>query len=149
MELDDVGGNHLGYACLRNPCGWFRDPTGVYRLVAFGVNGPLPALKGIDPDGQIVSIPFKSSVIRRPTMYKGDFYVDEFTKRQDQGEMEREIGQRPRGHQEVDQGCSRPVTAQFRNTGKVDPRGKIDPHGEVNLSEIRRPAFFGQPPYDA
>jgi len=40
------------------------------------------------------------------------------------------------------------IPREFRNTGVVSPVGKIDAHGEVNLASIRRPAFFGKPPYN-
>lgn len=37
---------------------------------------------------------------------------------------------------------------QFRATGGLDFPGKIDPHGDVNLREIRRPAFFAAKPWN-
>ena len=40
------------------------------------------------------------------------------------------------------------VPHQFRATGGIDPRGRIDPHGDVDLRDIRRPAFFGAAPWN-
>lgn len=34
-----------------------------------------------------------------------------------------------------------------RDTGSGDPHGLIDPHSDVDLSDIRRPAYFGKSPY--
>jgi hypothetical protein len=39
------------------------------------------------------------------------------------------------------------VPHQFRATGALVAQGRIDPHGDVDLSAIRRPAFFGQAPW--
>lgn len=116
--------------------------------VGFGVNGPLPALKGEDPGGKIVSIPFKPTVMRRPTMYEGDFYVDEFTNSKIKEKWSELSAKDPEAAKKVIKEAIAQVNAQFRNTGTVDPRGKIDPHGDVNLADIRRPAFFGQSPYN-
>lgn len=115
--------------------------------VGFGMNGPLPAIKGEDPGGKMVSIPFKPTVMRRPTMYQGDFYVDEFTNNKIKEKWIELSTKDPEAAKKVIKEATGQVTAQFRNTGAVDPRGKIDPHGDVNLADIRRPAFFGQPPY--
>lgn len=36
----------------------------------------------------------------------------------------------------------------FRVTGSVDPVGRIDPlDGDIDLATVRRPTYFGQPPY--
>lgn len=123
---------------------WVHLESSAY--VGYGWNGVLPAFKGMDPEGE-VSIPIVPTGLQAPTDYQGDFYVDEFTHEKLQQKWEELQTNNPEAAQKMADAVRGMVNSQFRVTGSVDPRGKIDPHGSVNLSDIRRPAFFGQAPY--
>ena len=82
-----------------------------------------------------------------PENYSGsDFYADEFT--------DAKIRERWEACKQ-DEACAaaaREGAAGFakvedHDTGTVDEVGKVDPEGSVDLKDIRRPAYFGQPPY--
>lgn len=101
--------------------------------------------------GDTVCVPVLLSANRPPRDYRGhDFYVDEFT--------DAKLKARWRSCK-ADASCFQRLDAQMqrwlppnkeratRSTGLVDPSGRIDPQGEVDLRQIRRPAFFAKAPY--
>jgi hypothetical protein len=101
--------------------------------------------------GGAVCVPVLQTANKRPADYAGhDFYVDEFTDAKLKARW---------SACKADAACFRRVDAQMqrwlppnkerttRSTGAVDPSGKIDPEGQVNLKDIRRPAFFAKAPY--
>ncbi|MFD1797385.1 lysophospholipase [Paracoccus aurantiacus] len=101
-------------------------------------------------EGSETCIPFTPTGLLPPAGYAGDFYVDEFTdakirkawadcKAQGAACLDSEMAViEGQGGENV-----------FRNTGSVDPNGRIDPlAGNIDLTQVRRPAYFGQPPYN-
>ena len=106
-----------------------------------------PGYYADDPDGRHC-VPFTATHRLVPKGYKGDYYVDEFTDAKVRAAWADCVRQGP--------ACADPVREQARTfvrpkpfamTGTVSPEGKIDPNGEVDLSDIRRPRFFGAAPY--
>ncbi|MBT2326638.1 hypothetical protein J7E62_30470 [Variovorax paradoxus] len=99
-----------------------------------------------------VCVPLLASAHRPPRDYAGrDFYVEEFTDAKLKARW---------SACKTDAACFRRIDAQMqrwlppnkeratRSTGVVDPSGRIDPDGEVDLRQIRRPAFFAKAPYN-
>jgi hypothetical protein len=115
--------------------------------VGYGWDGYLPAFK----DANGVSIPFKPAGMRPPISYQGDFYVNEFT--------DAKIKQAWQELKEKDPEAAKKILANvsantdetawntYRRTGSLDPKEAIDGNDDLKLTEIRRPAFFGQSPY--
>jgi hypothetical protein len=114
--------------------------------VGYGWNGYLPAYK----DASGVSIPFKPAGIRPPFSYQGDFYVDEFT--------DTKIKQAWQELKEKDPVAAKNILVSisantdktapyYRLTGSVNSKGAINGNDDLKLTNIRRPAFFGQAPY--
>jgi hypothetical protein len=114
--------------------------------VGYGWNGYMPAFK----DVKGVSIPFMPTRILPPISYQGDFYVDEFT--------DAKIKQAWQELKEKDSEAAKKILASvnantdetspsFRLTGWLDPQGVVNGNNDLKLTEIRRPAFFGQAPY--
>jgi hypothetical protein len=115
--------------------------------VGYGWDGYLPAFK----DANRVSIPFKPAGIRPPISYQGDFYVDEFT--------DTKIRQTWQELKEKDPEATKKILANvsantdetafntYRLTGLLGPEGTINGNDDLKLTDIRRPAFFGQAPY--
>ena len=111
------------------------------------VNGKMPAYIAED-DGVEYAIPFTPTLNFPPEGYKGDFYVDEFTdaKIREVWDVYNSKGTAFAG-QLLDMAKSKGLRNEFRVTGTVDKFGKIDPNSEIDLSAIRRPAYFGAKPY--
>ena len=114
--------------------------------VSFGADADLPGYFVQDPGGK-VCVPFTYPGRFAPAGYQGDYFVTEFT------DAKIKANYQACKH---DRACSEklasipqqiPVPHEFRVTGSVDPVGKIDPHGVVDLQQIRRPSYFGNPPY--
>jgi hypothetical protein len=93
-------------------------------------------------------VPFTANYNPLPEGYKGDYYVDEFT----------DAKARQAWADCVAKGssCSDPVRRNangfafappFSVTGTMSGSVRIYPNAEVNLADIRRPAFFGKAPY--
>jgi pimeloyl-ACP methyl ester carboxylesterase len=120
-------------------------PTDCSAPVGYNQNTTLPGY--LVPDGQLgtTCVPF-SQVQLPPAGYKGDYLVQQFS-----DARARHLLAQCEAHPP----CAA-VTyakdyqpAQFRATGTIVPFGKIDPNAaNVNLRDIRRPAFFGRAPYD-
>ncbi|VTU31388.1 Alpha/beta hydrolase family protein [Variovorax sp. PBS-H4] len=114
-------------------------------------NAMLPGYLLPSGNGKTVCVPLLPSANRPPPNYEGrDYYVDEFT----------DARLKARWHScKADAACFRRIDAQMqrwlppnkeratRSTGVVDPSGRIDPEGDVDLRQIRRPAFFAKAPY--
>ncbi len=111
------------------------------------VNGKLPAYIVVD-DGVEYKVPFTPTTNFPPEGYKGDFYVDEFTDAKIR-ELWKVYSSKGTAFAKegLDAAKSRGLRNEFRVTGTVDKFGKIDPNSEVELSQIRRPKYFGSKPY--
>lgn len=100
-------------------------------------------------DGEEVCLPFTPTGLVPPDGYAGDFYVDEFTDakvREAWAACQAEGAACTEGQMEIIRGQGGENV--FRVTGTVDPDGLIDPlEGDIDLTRVRRPAFFGQEPY--
>lgn len=114
--------------------------------VNFGADAELPGYFVQDPTGK-VCVPFTYQASFAPPGYSGDYFVAEFTDAKIKAKYQA---------CKQDRACSEKLASlpplanvphEFRVTGTVDPVGKIDPHDTVDLKQIRRPAYFGKPPY--
>lgn len=115
-------------------------------------NAELPGYLLPTAAGGTVCVPLLLTANRQPKDYAGrDFHVDEFT----------DAKLKARWNAcKADAACFRRIDAQMqrwlppnkeratRSTGVVDPSGRIDPDGQVDLRQIRRPAFFAKAPYN-
>jgi pimeloyl-ACP methyl ester carboxylesterase len=133
------------------------------RQFAFLQNGPFVGPGELQPDGFVdvgwdqnrtmpayrvgdELVPFTPLGQVPPIGSSGDWRVDAFTDEQ--------IKLRWRQADEQTKARIRAKAAylavphEFRATGGLDRRGRIDPHGEVDLRQIRRPAFFGLDPWN-
>lgn len=100
--------------------------------------------------GPETCIPFSTVRERPPAGYVGDYYVDEFT--------DAKLRERWEACK-IDEKCHARVYKQImkrhppnKEYGITSPRdrfllGKVDEKGEVDLTTIRRPAFFARQPY--
>ncbi|WP_445286871.1 hypothetical protein [Variovorax atrisoli] len=104
-----------------------------------------------DARGPKVCVPVLMTANHPPAGYAGgNYYISEFT--------DDKLKARWRACKE-DPACFKRIDAQMqrwlppnkeratRSTGVVDPSGRIDPDGNVDLRQIRRPAFFARAPY--
>ncbi len=118
--------------------------------VGYNLNTDLPGFFCDDPSG-VVCVPLTPTLQRPPENVQGDFYVEEFTDAKLKAkwlECEQHTECAEQVQAVIKYGVGG-VPHQFRSTGTVSEFGRIDPHvARVNLVEIRRPAFFGQPPYN-
>jgi hypothetical protein len=118
-----------------------------FAHVGWRLNCFLPAFK--DTDG--VSIPFKTTSIRPPLGYRGDFYVDEFTDAKIKHSWQELKMKDPAAAQKILAGLSvntdETAPGRFRITGWLDTKGPVNGNDVLKLIDIRRPAFFGQVPY--
>ncbi|TFZ06164.1 hypothetical protein EZ313_05840 [Ramlibacter henchirensis] len=113
-------------------------------------NRVLPGYLLPQANGATRCVPLLLTAAKPPPGYAGDFYVDEFT--------DARLKQRWAACK-ADAACFQRIDGQMqrwlppnkeratRVTGMVDPVGRIEPDGEVDLRDIRRPAFFGKAPY--
>jgi hypothetical protein len=114
--------------------------------VGYDWNCFLPAFK----DATGVSVPFKPAGIRPPIGYQGDFYVDEFTDAKIKQAWQELKAKDPEAAKKIlaavnvntDQNAP-----HYRVTGSLDPKGAVNGNDDLKLTDIRRPAFFGQSPY--
>lgn len=112
--------------------------------VGFAINGPLPGYLVPDRVLGMTCLPF-TQIPLAPQGYAGDYRVQAFTD---------EAARRALAACEAAPPCAALEAAktyqpvQFRKTGTVVPFGRIDPNApNVDLSQIRRPGFFGGAPY--
>jgi hypothetical protein len=125
-------------------------PTDCRAWVSTDRNTELPGYLLPQPGGKTQCVPFLLTANKPPAGYAGDYYVNEFT---DAKLKERWAACK------ADAACYRRINAQMqrwlppnkerstRVTGLVDPAGKIDSDGNVDLRQIRKPAFFARAPY--
>jgi pimeloyl-ACP methyl ester carboxylesterase len=122
----------------------FDDQPDSSAYVGKGWSCFLPAFK----DANGVPIPFAPPSNLPPIGYKGDYYVDEFT--------DAKIKQAWQELKEKDPEAARKIIdglgfvdgkREQRVIGALDPNGVINGNDDLKLTEIRRPAFFGQAPY--
>jgi hypothetical protein len=115
--------------------------------VGFNWNAYLPAYK--DTNG--ISIPFKPTSILPPIGYRGDFYVDEFTDTKIKQAWQELKVKDPEAAKKILAGVSgntdETAPGTFRKTGSLDSKGVVNGNDDLKLTDIRRPAFFGQAPY--
>jgi hypothetical protein len=117
--------------------------------VGYGWNGYLPAFKDVNG----VSIPFMPTRILPPIGYQGEFYVDEFTDAKiKQAWLELKMKD-PATAKKILDGVSAGVNTdksapgKFRRVGSLSLKVPVNGNDPLKLTEIRRPAFFGQAPY--
>jgi pimeloyl-ACP methyl ester carboxylesterase len=104
----------------------------------------LPAFKDING----VAIPFGQPSHLPPIGYQGDFYVDEFTDAKiKQAWLELKEKDPEAAKKVVDSLGYKDGKKESRVIGALDPNGVINGNDDLKLSDIRRPAFFGQAPY--
>ena len=116
------------------------EPDGVVD-VGWDQNRPMPAYR---IDGELA--PFTPLGQFPPAGTKGDWRADAFTDAEIKSRWrlaDEDVRERIR-----QKASFLTVPHQFRATGGLDPRGRIDPHGDVDLRDIRRPAFFGAAPWN-
>lgn len=125
-------------------------PTDCHAWVGADRNAELPGYLLPQPSGAIQCVPLLLTANKPPAGYHGDFYVDEFTDAKLKARW---------AACKVDAACFQRIDEQMqrwlppnkaratRVTGLVDPVGKIEPDGAVDLRQIRKPGFFGKPPY--
>lgn len=123
------------------------EPDGMVSI-GWDQNNDFPAYRVTEPNGESVLVPFTPMAQFAPEGYSGDFFVEEFTDarikeryRQASGDAETMASVRAVRDNII-------VPHEFHVTGSMDPRGKIDAKGDVDLRDIRRPAFFEQYPWN-
>jgi pimeloyl-ACP methyl ester carboxylesterase len=127
-------------------------PTDCTARVGADRNAELPGYRLPNASGGTVCVPLLLTANRPPADYAGrDFHVNEFTDAKLKARW---------SACKADAACFRRIDAQMqrwlppnkeratRSTGVVDPSGRIDPDGEIDLRQIRRPAFFAKAPYN-
>jgi len=115
--------------------------------VGYEKNADLPGFSYQDPTG-LVCIPFTQTIQQPPEGYQGeDFYVEEFTDAKIKEKWQK-FSQDPDAAKPIIELARSFSLSEFRNTGTVSPIGNIEPDKNVNLADIRRPAFFGQSLYN-
>ena len=114
--------------------------------VGYDRNADLPGFSYQDPNGS-VCIPFVQTSQQPPEGYQWeDFYIEEFTDAKIK-EKWQEFSQDPGAAKPIIELARSFSLGEIRNTGTVSPIGKIKPNEDVNLTDIRRPAFFRQSIY--
>lgn len=115
------------------------------RKVGWDGNETLPGYMMNDPEG-LACVPFTPTAQFPADGVNGDFYVEAFT---DECLRTRWKAARDNPDRALESSGRLLVTVphEYRETGAVDPFGRVDPHGEVDLTEIRRPAFFARNGY--
>ncbi len=134
------------------PSARISPPTDCTAWVGTDRDAELPGYLLPQHSGTVQCVPLLLTANKPPADYTGkDFYVDEFTDAKLKGRW---------AACKADAACYARINAQMqrwlppnkeratRSTGVVDPTGKIDPEGDVDLRQIRRPAFFAKAPYN-
>jgi hypothetical protein len=133
------------------------------RRFEFLEEGPFVGPNQPEPDGQVATgwdqnrlmpayrvgeelVPFTPLAQIPPDGYEGDWRVEAFS---DAAIKERWRMADDREKARIREKASFiTLPHEFRATGQIDARGRIDPHGEVDLRAIRRPAYFGEAPWN-
>jgi hypothetical protein len=120
-----------------------NDQPDSLAYVAWGWNGYLPAFK----DNKRVSIPFMPVTIQPPLGYRGDFYVDEFTAPKLKQRWQELKVKDPAAAKKIMDSLGIGKKLEYRHIGSLGSNGVVNGNDSLKLTEIRRPAFFGQSPY--
>jgi hypothetical protein len=119
-------------------------PTDCSAAVGYAVNATLPGYRVPDEQLGTVCVPF-TQVPPAPAGAPGDYHVTAFSDAAARERLAACEAQPPCPAIAYAQAYEPP---QFRVTGSVVPFGRIDPHAaDVDLRQVRRPAFFGAAPY--
>jgi hypothetical protein len=83
-----------------------------------------------------------------PIGYQGDYYVDEFTDTKiKQAWQELKVKNPAAAKKKILDGMSgKKFYPERRYIGSLEPKGAVNGNDDLKLTEIRRPAFFGQAP---
>jgi hypothetical protein len=115
--------------------------------VNFDRNADMPGYS-VERSGGRVCVPFMPTNQLVPSSYTGkDFYGEEFTDAKIKARWA-ECKKSPECAEPAIKGAKGFISAEKQDTGTVDPAGKIELEGEVDLTRIRRPAYFAQAPYN-
>ncbi|KJC60430.1 hypothetical protein UP10_12420 [Bradyrhizobium sp. LTSPM299] len=118
--------------------------------VGYDRNQELPGYRVPDSKGGTVCVPFLPSLYRAPDGFDAGFHVDEFTDARLKARWaacKADAACLARLKPQLDRWVPPNKARSTRVTGTVDPMGRIDPEGDVDLHQIRRPAFFAREPY--
>jgi hypothetical protein len=119
--------------------------TDCTTAVGYNVNRVLPGYRLPDAQFGTTCVPF-TQVPLAPEDYQGDYRVREFS---DQAARARLAACEVQPPCAAIENARSYIPPQFRVTGTLVPEGRIDPHAaDVDLRQIRRPAFFARAPYD-
>jgi hypothetical protein len=122
------------------------EPECTFR-VNFDRNADMPGYS-VERSGGRICVPFMPTNQLVPSGYTGkDFYGEEFTDAKIKARWA-ECKKSPECAEPAIKGAKGFVSAEKQDTGTVDPAGKIEPEGEVDLTRIRRPAYFAKAPYN-
>jgi pimeloyl-ACP methyl ester carboxylesterase len=122
------------------------EPECTFR-VNFDRNADMPGYS-VERSGGRICVPFMPTNQLVPSSYTGkDFYGEEFTDAKIKARWA-ECKKSPGCAEPAIKGAKGFVSAEKQDTGTVDPAGKIEPEGEVDLTRIRRPAYFAKAPYN-
>lgn len=133
-----------------SPAARITPPTDCVAHVGVDRNAEIPGYLLPQASGKTQCVAVLQTANKPPAGYAGDYYVEEFT---DAKLKERWAACK------ADKACHDRIEAQMqrwlppnkerstRVTGLVDPVGKIDSDGDVDLRQVRRPAFFAKAPY--
>lgn len=123
------------------------DKSDCIAHVGYSKNSDLPGISCQDPNGS-VCIPFTQTSQQPPEGYQcEDFYIEEFTDAKIKKKWQ-EFSQDPDAAKPIIELAKSFSLSEIRNTGTVSPIGKIKANEDVNLADIRRPAFFRQSVYN-
>ncbi|RBP10571.1 hypothetical protein DFR50_11857 [Roseiarcus fermentans] len=122
------------------------EPDGFVEI-GWDQNARFPAFLAPAEGGGEALVPFTPMAQFPPDGYRGDFFVEAFSDAAIKArwiEARQDPATRARILASV---RNLEIPHQFRGTGALDPRGRIDPHSEIDLSAVRRPAFFAAAPW--
>lgn len=118
--------------------------------VGYDRNQELPGYRVPDSRGGQVCVPFLPSLHRAPDGIDAGFHIDEFTDEKLKArwaQCRADTACLARLKPQLDRWVPPNKARSTRVTGTVDPVGRIDSEGDVDLRQIRRPAFFAKEPY--
>ena len=121
-----------------------------HASVGYDRNQELPGYRVPNSKGGQVCVPFLASRYRAPDGFDANFHIDEFTDEKLKArwaDCKADAACLARLKPQLDRWVPPNKARSTRVTGTVDPVGKIDSEGDVDLRQIRRPAFFAKAPY--
>ncbi|WP_313137873.1 hypothetical protein [Paracoccus jeotgali] len=131
------------HALAQQPVNSGQPAPDCQALTGYGSN---EVLQGYT-DAEGICHPFRTTYTTLPEGEDAEWYIEHFT---DAAIRERweSCKNDPACGDAALEGAEGFTKDASRDTGAGDPNGLIDPHGEVDLANIRRPAYFGEAPYD-